>query len=103
MEQDHPNKQYAREYAESLPADLASALGGLTYFRRALHTGVDAFGNRLTPRDRQVAIKTTATLMHRMHDTWSQQGKPGEEGPEQYYRLYDRAIADELINKYLNS
>jgi|GEM_PF-2807981 hypothetical protein len=92
----------AREYVDSLVPDLVNDLGGLAYIRRALHTGADAFGNRLTFENRRVLIATKIALSKKIKEKWVEEGKPGPEGPEQYYRLYDKDIRTELVSRYLS-
>lgn len=96
------NNKEAKEYVDNLPPDLTSNLGGYSYIRRALHSGVDAFGKRLTPEERRILNTTANTLYKRIQAKWIEEGKLGPEGPGQYYRLYDKDIRTELVQRYLS-
>ncbi len=100
LEADVTKQEAARNYASSLPQDLAGDLGAFCYFRRALHLGVDAFGNRLTSEERRILSNTQEVLSRRIRDRWTEEGKPGPEGPEQHYRTYDPYIRAELVERY---
>ena len=64
-------RQAAREYVQQLPDDKRRLFSTWAYAQRITHLGTDFYGNRLTPREREVWEHVIEATEQRMVEQFS--------------------------------
>lgn len=95
----HPqSEEFAKEYVDRLPPELASTIGGLALIIGTLHTGTNAYGEHITPDEREVLIRTKESLKKKLKDIYTGD-KKGLDGIFGEYKAYLHGIRAEFIKR----
>lgn len=100
VEQTPEDRIHARELISKIPPDVLKNLRPFASLSLTLHTGVDRFGRRLTPQEREILKKSQKRLIEKIakkHEIY--RGKYGSHRLEQEYHLNDMSVLRELAGE----